>query len=322
MSYNKATAKMALDECRMLVLGTQVLVGSECRAVFEPGFPRLPAVSQDLKLLSLALLLAALALLLWPVPYQHLVEPGEEESTDFRHFISLAVRPALFPFSLSLGLDTYVVVEKVAGAGAGAAAGALVGGAALGFLYGIEIVARWRKEPSQGKDAMSQLQEQEKKKPTPLNERITNVLTEARVALPGAQALLGFQLIAVLTSGFDKLPLLTRISHLVSLTLIALSTILLMTPAAYHRMVHEGEDTEEFYGFAHRMVLGAMVPLALGLSVELYVVAQDVLHSVARGAACAFLCFVVLGGLWFGYPIYRRSRRRQVTLPPGVTRSR
>jgi hypothetical protein len=41
---------------------------------------------------------------------------------------------------------------------------------------------------------------------TPLSIKIDHMLTEARVVLPGAQALLGFQLIAVLTKPFEQLP--------------------------------------------------------------------------------------------------------------------
>ena len=41
---------------------------------------------------------------------------------------------------------------------------------------------------------------------TELSTRIKQVLTEARVVLPGAQALLGFQFIAVLTDSFARLP--------------------------------------------------------------------------------------------------------------------
>jgi hypothetical protein len=40
---------------------------------------------------------------------------------------------------------------------------------------------------------------------TDLPTRIRHVLTEARVVLPGTQALLGFQLTVILTESFEKL---------------------------------------------------------------------------------------------------------------------
>jgi hypothetical protein len=69
---------------------------------------------------------------------------------------------------------------------------------------------------------------------TPLHAKIEQMLTEARVVLPGAQALFGFQLATVLTQ--------SRIVRAASLLLIALTVVLLMTPAAYHRLVYAGED--------------------------------------------------------------------------------
>jgi Family of unknown function (DUF6328) len=78
----------------------------------------------------------------------------------------------------------------------------------------------------------------------PLHSRIEQMLTEARVILPGAQALLGFQLAIVLTETFEKLPTLPRLLHATALLSVAVSVILLITPAALHRIVWAGEDTE------------------------------------------------------------------------------
>jgi hypothetical protein len=46
--------------------------------------------------------------------------------------------------------------------------------------------------------------------------------------LPGAQALLGFQLLVVLTQAFEKLPTHSKVMHAVALGLVALCTVLLM----------------------------------------------------------------------------------------------
>lgn len=75
---------------------------------------------------------------------------------------------------------------------------------------------------------------------TPLVTRIEQMLTEARVVLPGAQAMLGFQLSIVRTRSFDVLPHEARTMHATSLCLVALAVILLMAPAAYHRIVFGG----------------------------------------------------------------------------------
>jgi hypothetical protein len=51
---------------------------------------------------------------------------------------------------------------------------------------------------------------------TPLHAKIEQMLTEARVVLPGAQALFGFQLAIVLTQSFEQLPSASRIVHAAS----------------------------------------------------------------------------------------------------------
>src|SRR5216110_3457832 len=70
-----------------------------------------------------------------------------------------------------------------------------------------------------------------------LNEEIRHVLTEIRMVLPGAQALLGFQLITFVLSDFDKLAYSLKVINSLSLIMMCLSVIGLMTPAAYHRIV-------------------------------------------------------------------------------------
>ena len=134
---------------------------------------------------------------------------------------------------------------------------------------------------------------------TPLEHRIVQVLTEARVVLPGAQALLGFQLAMVLMEPFGQLPKEAKIVHLVGLACIALGTVMLMAPAAYHRIVERGEDTERFHDFASKMVLLAMALLAPGFAADLYVVlVRAGLPGFAWPAAIALL--LLYYGVWFG----------------------
>src|SRR4051794_23189994 len=86
--------------------------------------------------------------------------------------------------------------------------------------------------------------ERSKHETAPLHARVEQMLTKARVILPGAQALLGFQLVIVLTSAFEKLPETSRLLHGASLLCVALAVILLVTLAALHRIVWAGEDSE------------------------------------------------------------------------------
>ena len=77
MAKLKDKIQNALDESRMLVLGSQVLLGFQYRSAFEPGFEKLPVLTQYLKMGGLCLLLVALGLLLSPAAHHRIVEEGE-----------------------------------------------------------------------------------------------------------------------------------------------------------------------------------------------------------------------------------------------------
>lgn len=143
----------------------------------------------------------------------------------------------------------------------------------------------------------------------PLHTRIEQMLTEARVILPGAQALLGFQLAIVLTDTFEKLPSLPRLLHAAALMSVALSVALLITSAALHRIVWAGEDTEAVLAIGGRLTLLALLPLAMGMAGDFYVVLSRVLSSTGPAAIAATLVLVYLIGFWFAWPLVERLQR-------------
>jgi len=144
---------------------------------------------------------------------------------------------------------------------------------------------------------------------TSLNQRIDQMLTEARVVLPGVQALLGFQLVSVISQSFEKLPASSKLVHAGSLGCITLAVILLMAPAAYHRIVFSGQDTEEVHRVGSWFVICATIPLAFGLAGDTYVVLTEITTSARIGAAIAGGALALLVGLWHVFPVVVRLRR-------------
>src|SRR5260370_42366784 len=110
----------------------------------------------------------------------------------------------------------------------------------------------------------------------------------------------------MLLDTFDELPASSKDIHLASLALVTLTTVLLMTPPAYHRIVERGEDTERFYRFASRVLLTAVVPLALGISGDLFLVTNRVTRDVRLATVFASGMLIVFYGLWFVFPLWRR----------------
>ena len=300
--------KIALDETRILILGAQILLGFQLRGAFSDAYKQLPAHARYLDGLALGLMVVAVGLLITPGPYHRIVEGGEDTGA-FHGVVTGIADLALFPFALALGLDVFLSTERVFGSAGGIAAGGLAALVALSLWYGVPRARR--RTTGQRERAMAESQRDERST-TPLHAKIEQMLTEARVILPGAQALFGFQLAIVLTRSFEALSLSSRIVHAISLGLVALSVMLLMAPAAYHRIVFAGEDTEEMHRVGSVLVTAATVPLAFGLAGDVDVVIGKIAGPVV-GAATGAAGFVLLAALWYCYPlaaVARRNRRK------------
>ena len=309
MASLKDKVQNALDEGRMLILGSQVLLGFQFRSVFEPGFEKLPEYSQYLKLVGLILMLIAIVLLMWPAAYHRVVAEGED-TQEVHNFTSSVMDWALLPFALGLALDLFVATERVTGRAVAIISGIAGGAVALFFWYVLPLIRRNARAPRIKEEQEMDEQKQESGE-SKTKDKIKHALTEARMVLPGAQALLGFQFVTFLMEAFEKLPASSKLIHLASLALVALSIILLMSPAAYHRIVEQGEETEHFHRFASRMLLAAMFPLSLGMCGDLFVVVRKVTESIASALIASALMLFVFYGLWFGYTFYHRSQSRQ-----------
>src|SRR6195952_1318255 len=244
--------KAALDETRLLILGVQILLGFEFQAVFQDGFGSLDPASRHMSLAALGLIVLSIALLIAPSMQHRLVEAGQSTRRLIATTNVLASL-ALLPLTIGLALSAYVVTERTFGPAFGAAFAAVLGGAASFGWFGLEFMIGRHREA-----------EQMPTSPTPLKTKIEQLLTEARLIIPGGQALFGFQFVAMLTTGFDHLPQGSKIAHAVALGLIAINVMLVMMPAALHRLSFGGEDSEAFLRIASLLVGTAPVFLAGG----------------------------------------------------------
>jgi hypothetical protein len=134
-------------------------------------------------------------------------------------------------------------------------------------------------------------------------------IEEARMVLPGIQALFGFQLIAVFNQRFAQLGGGEQALHLGALILTGLSIALIMTPAAYHRQAEPGRISPYFLALTSALLTLAMLPLALAISVDTFIVSDIVLDDLAASAALAGGLLCVYVGAWFVFPRLRRSRQ-------------
>ena len=142
---------------------------------------------------------------------------------------------------------------------------------------------------------------------TPLKTKIEQMLTEARVIIPGGQALLGFQFVCTFNRSFKELPLSIQYVHAGGLCAVALAVLLLMTPAALHRIAFHGEDDASFFKIGSELVVAASIPLAAGIAADVAVVLFKVTESMGIAAVAGATALGVLVGVWLGYPIWRRN---------------
>jgi len=216
--------KTALDETRLLILGSQVLFGFLLESIFQDGFETLARSSQYLVCVALALMVLSIGCLIAPSMQHRIVEAGQSTARLERATSTFAAW-SLPPFIVSLGLGLFIVFQRIFGSLTGVAVGAASAALAGLFWFGLAWLIEGKRRQAMTVESGT----------TPLATKVEQMLTEARVIIPGCQALLGFQFVAMLTHAFDQLPPDAKIIHAAGLCCVTIATILLMTPAAPHR---------------------------------------------------------------------------------------
>jgi hypothetical protein len=266
-------------------------MGMQFRGAFNDRFDALPADFRWLHGAALLLILMAAAFLL-ATPCLHQIGFSGHASRRMLDRASGNLKAALCPIALALGLDVAIsLVRELSALSALAAGGMFALGASIAWYLVPAIAHRSRDRGGQDMEEKEQS----------LEARIVQALTELRVILPGAQALFGFQFIAVLTASFDSLPAASRAVHLVSFGLVAIAIILLVAPAAYHRIAAEGDAEERVLRYAAHLMIPAVGLLAAGMAGDAYVIVRKITDmpdlalavSLAAAAGFALLLYVV-----------------------------
>ena len=287
--------KTALDETRLLILGAQILLGFHLNGAFQARFADLSAVSRAFHSAAFFAMAAAVGLLITP-SLEHLIVERGGSTARILGLTTCLAGLALLPMSLSLGVDLSIVLSYRFGTYVGLTVGIVASALSLVFWYGTEFLLR---KPDKGEQVMDER--------TSIDIRVEHMLTEARVLLPGGQALFGFQMAVLLTESFETLPASSKFLHAVALCCIALAIILLMAPAAFHRITFRGENTESFHRIGSRFVIASAIPLAAGITADLYVAVTKALNSATAGVVFATATAALLVTLWFVRPLMHRN---------------
>jgi hypothetical protein len=144
-----------------------------------------------------------------------------------------------------------------------------------------------------------------------LNDAASHLLEECRTVVPGMQALFGFQLIAVFNAAFrEQLSSTERLLHLTAIVLVTTAIILVMAPAALHRQTEPMAVSRRFITISSRLLMASMAPLAIGICLDIYVVARVIIGARGLATAVALALLGVFVAFWLVLPRLAR--------PPGA----
>lgn len=136
-----------------------------------------------------------------------------------------------------------------------------------------------------------------------LEEEGRQILEECRVLAAGVEALIGFQLLSLLTPAlYERLDASLRALHLSALVLVVVAMFLLLTPSAYHRLAEAGRVTAKFLDAATALVGWGLAALRLGIVLEIFTAARALGVSPGVSAGLAGGLFMLSWTLWSVYP--------------------
>jgi hypothetical protein len=146
-------------------------------------------------------------------------------------------------------------------------------------------------------------------RPLDLEHEVRHVLEEARMIVPGVQALLGFQLVSVYSPVFSsELGRGDQIVHLAAICWTATAMGLVIAPAAFHRQAERGLLSKRLVRIGSRCLQGALLALIFGVGLDIHLIGVLIFDSELAGVCIGAAVALFLVSLWFAYPhAVRRS---------------
>lgn len=140
-----------------------------------------------------------------------------------------------------------------------------------------------------------------------LNRNLDELLQELRVMQTGVQILTGFLLTVAFTPRFEDLSEGQERLYLAILVVSMLTTVLIVAPVCYHRMLFRQGERDWLVRAAHHCCVGGLVGLALTSSAAVFLVFDLVIggEGALVAAAAVALAFLLV---WAVVPLLGRDR--------------
>ena len=140
-----------------------------------------------------------------------------------------------------------------------------------------------------------------------LDRELIELLNELRVLLPGVQVLFAFLLTVPFTNRFARVNDLQKDTYLLSLVATAIGSVLLIAPAAHHRLRFRERDKEAILRTANGFAIAGTIMLAVAMTTAVFFI-TDFLFKVAVTALVTGLVAGSFVFLWYVLPLVRKAR--------------
>ena len=136
---------------------------------------------------------------------------------------------------------------------------------------------------------------------------LSDLLSELRILLPGAQMLTAFLIILPFNGGFAKIVQAEKVVFLATFFLSMTSLVLLSAPAIQHRIMRPLNDRERFKRVADRIMMAGAFTLALAFVLGTNLVISEVFGHLAGIIACSIMAVLIIV-MWWIMPGYLKRR--------------
>ncbi len=135
------------------------------------------------------------------------------------------------------------------------------------------------------------------------------LLEELRSLIPGAEVLFGFLLAIRFTGQFADLTSLQEYVYYATLLATAFALVMLLAPAAYHRIRFREGDKEVMLRKGNREAIAGTAAIALAFTGVLFLV-TDLVFSIPVAVVVAVAFFALTAWRWWAIALFRKAKEQ------------
>jgi hypothetical protein len=137
----------------------------------------------------------------------------------------------------------------------------------------------------------------------------SDMLSEQRILLPGAQMLTAFLIILPFNGGFQHIVHMEKLVFLATFICALTSLILLSAPAIQHRVMRPLADRAAFKHLATKFIVAGAVALAFAFTLATNLVISEVFGALAGYVASGLIALLIFV-LWWVLPMHLQRASR------------